>query len=573
MKAGSKQHCEFLRHQGKTIFNQIRGTWCDLLRWTMPYKASWILSQTPGERKNQHIVDPSHLFAMRSCVAGFSEGNTSATRPWYRAGTRDSDTNDSYKAKEWLQHLTRRTLSYLQSSNYYDAATIFYYDFHAVNTGAHYFQELENGGFHVHTLIPGSYYVINDGFGVASILIREFCLNVKSVVDQYGKKNKSGLRDWSNISKNVRKMYEDGNYTQKVDIVHIIMENPDYDISNPNSPMNRKWLELTYEMGGGQGNHNYNGDAEFGDEGGWLKDEVFLKRHTTKRKPFVVGKSTSTFEYGETGPTLDALGLIKSLNKKAIGKDQALEQMLNPTLQGPASLKKSYVNTNPNTYVPLDSRTMASKGKLESIFNISPAIGAVVQDVNELRQMVDKAYYVDYLLYLSQNPKTRTAAETNAIVEEQQRVIGPALLALNTTYNNPVIEWVMDYVLFEDPYLEPPPSELEGQALKPEMVSVFAQAQRAADLPSIDRYVAMISQVAQLDPRVLQKANLDKLADLYEDRLYLPSGLNNPQDKVDAMREQAQMQAQRDAMLQQTLPAVAKSAKDMSAAQSNMSQQ
>jgi len=76
-----------------------------------------------------------------------------------------------------------------------------------------------------------------------------------------------------------------------------------------------------------------------------------------------------------------------------------------------------------------------------------------------------------------------------------------------------------------------------------------------------------MSNVAQLDPRVLDKINLDKFADLYEDRLYLPSGLNNPQSKVDAMREQAQAQAAKQRELEQTLPAVAKAAKDMSGLQ------
>jgi hypothetical protein len=124
----------------------------------------------------------------------------------------------------------------------------------------------------------------------------------------------------------------------------------------------------------------------------------------------------------------------------------------------------------------------------------------------------------------------------------------------------------MDYVLFEDPFLQPPPSELEGQSLKPEMISVFAQAQRAADLPAIDRYVAMVANVAQIDPRILDKANLDKLADLYEDRLYLPAGLNNQQNKVDAKREQAQAEMKRQQALQETIPAMAKAAKDASSA-------
>lgn len=568
MNKTSKQHCEFLRFQAKTKFDRVRGTWCDLLRWTQPHRASWILSQTPGERKNQHIVDPTHILSLRSCVAGFSEGNTSTTRPWARIVTRDEERNENDVNKKWLQHLTSRVMNYLSATNFYNAAGIFYYDYHTVNTGAHYFQELEPSGFFVHTLIPGSYYVINDAFGNANILVREFSLNVKSIVDQYAKYGKDGKPLWDNISNGVKKMYQDGNYTQMMDIVHIIQPNPDFDPRNPDDPQNRQWLELTYEVGGEARNGNMYADGNaFGEIYTDKGKDVFLKRHTTKRKNFVVGKSTETSEYGEKGPTIDALGLIKSLNKKALGQDQALEQMLQPAMQGPAHLRKSYISTAPNTYIPLDARTMGSKQKVESLFQISPAIGAVLQNVGDLRQMVDKIYYADFLLYLSKNPKTRTAAETNAILEEQQRIVGPSLQSLNSTYNVPVLEWVTDYVLFEDPYLQPMPEGLAGQSLRNEFVSIFAQAQKAADLPAVDRYTQMIMNVGQIDPKILQKIDVDKLADLYEDRLYLPSGLNKPQEKVDAMREQAQQQAMRQQQLEQTLPAMAGAAKDLASIQ------
>lgn len=569
MKGNSMQDCEFLRDQAKRKFDKVRTTWCDSLRWALPHKSTWILSQTQGERKNQHIVDATHVLALRSFVAGFLEGNTSASRPWFRIGTRDAERNKSFENKQWLQHYTERVLAYLGASNFYHAAGNFYYDYGVVNTGAHYFEELENG-FHVHTLIPGSYYVLNDAYGEANILIREFALNVKSIVDNYGKKDKNGSIDWSNISHQVKRMYNDGNYGQMVDIVHTIKPNPDFNPEDPDAFDNKQWLELTYELGG-NGGHHYQDGQEFGLTHD-AKGQVFLKRHTTRRKPFVVGKSTDDFEYGEKGPTLDALGLIKSLNKKAISKDQAIEQILKPALQGPASLRKSYISHAPNTFVPLDARTVAGKGKLEPIFQVNPAIGTLIQDVDDMRQQVDKLYYADFLLYLSKNPKTRTATEASAVVEEQQRIIGPNLQSLNFTYNIPVLEWVMDYVLYEDPFLQPAPEGLRGQFLKPEFISVFAQAQKAADLPSIDRYMAMIANVAQIDPKILQKANTDKLADLYEDRLYLPAGLNNSQQKVDAMREQALQAQQRQQQLTETIPAIAKAAKDGASAQAQIEQ-
>ena len=561
MRSNTKQECEYLKHQAKQTFDLVRNDWCDYLRWALPHRSSWILSQTEGQRKNQHIVDPTHILALRSFVAGFLEGNTSASRPWARIGTRDSERDDNFENKEWLQHFTDRVMNYLGTSNFYHAAGNFYYDYGVVNTGAHYFEVLENG-FYVHTLTPASYFVINNSYNEAVVLVREFCLNVKAVVDTYGRVNENGTRDWSNISHGTRKMYEDSNYTEEIDIVHVIKENPEFDPSDPDNIENRKWLELTYEAG--SRTRGANSGNTLMSESVRLDDDVFLKRFTTKRKPFIVGRSTDGFEYGQKGPTSDALGTIKSLNKKAIGKDQALEQMLRPTLQGPASLRKSYISNAPNTFIPLDARSVGKGQKLESVFQINPAIGAVIQDVGDLRQQVDKLYYADFLLYLTNNPKTRTARETDAILEEQQRVIGPNLQSLNFTYNIPVIEWVMDYVLFEDPYLRPPPESMEGQSLKPEFVSVFAQAQKAADLPSVDRYVQSMMNVGQIDPRVMDKVNLDKLADIYEDRLYLPSGLNNPQSKVDAMREQAQAEAKRQQQLEQTLPAVAKAAKDVS---------
>ena len=125
----------------------------------------------------------------------------------------------------------------------------------------------------------------------------------------------------------------------------------------------------------------------------------------------------------------------------------------------------------------------------------------------------------------------------------------------------------MDYVLDEDPYLPPIPEGLQGESLRTEYISVFAQAQKAADLPVIDRYVEMVSNVGQIMPSIFDKINLDKLADIYEDRLFLPAGLNNPQSKVEALREKAMKQAQREQMLNETAPALAGAAKDIAASQ------
>jgi len=560
-----KGHCEYIRQQSKSKFEGIKGTWVEAGSWTLPHKTIILTGGTPGARNNRHIVDATHVLALRSFVAGFLEGNTSASRPWYRIGHRDAELSAFPENRAYLDTLTRRTLEVLGASNFYTAAGAFYYDFGTFNTGAYYIDERPDGSLHFHNLDPGTYYCLNNDLGVADILVREFSLTCKAMIDRYGRK-KDGTPDWSNISERARKMYEDGNYAQTIDIVQVVKPNDHFDNEKPMALLNRPWISMTYELGGSKGQY-YQDGQEFGfgiDPSDKRENGKYLSMKGSKRKPFIVGRSDSTgnFEYGMKGPTTDSLGIIKSLNKKAIGKDIALDQMLKPAVQGPAHLRKSYLTTAPNSFIPLDAQSAAAGG-LKPVFQVNPAIAALNQDVGDLRNQVDKFYYADYLLYLTQNPKTRTATETNAVVQEQQLIIGPNLQSLNWTHNSPIVDFVVDYVLDTDPYLPDPPESLQGEFLKTEFVSVFAQAQKAADLPAIERYIAMATSVGTLKPEIWDKVNLDKLADLYEDRLFLPPGLNNPQSKVEAMRQQQAVQAQRDKAMHETLPAIAGAAKDL----------
>ena len=154
-------------------------------------------------------------------------------------------------------------------------------------------------------------------------------------------------------------------------------------------------------------------------------------------------------------------------------------------------------------------------------------------------------------------------------MSEQQLVIGPALQALNHTLNNPLVDYLADYAINEDPYVGQPPEEIQGTSLRVVFISVFAQAQRAADLPSIDRYMSAMSGLFQAtqDPRIWDKVDTDAYADLYEDRLYLPVGLNRDQGMVDAKREKDAQQQQRQQQMTETLPAVAGAQKDITQAQ------
>lgn len=562
-KGYSLQDCDRLRNRLKSDFEIHRSTWKELMHWTLPYAGRYLSQSTTqsGSRNNHHIVDPSHILALRSYVAGFLEGNTSASRPWYRLDHRDKLMRKIPSVRQYIDDLSWRSLQIAGSSNLYHALAEAYYYYGVVNTAVIFIEEYPDG-LHFRTLAPGTFYLLNDFRGRANHLVREFPMNVGALVKEYGKKDKNGKIDWSNFTSHVRNFYERGDYNQVVMVCNVIKPNDKYDVNQPEVELNRPWISLTYEMV--NGNETI---PEMMNER-YLKNEdgtdKFLRIGAFQRKPFIAFNSTNlnNCPYGEFGPTYVGIGLIKSMNKKAITKDVALEQMVRPTTQGPASIKKSYMTLSPGGNIPLNDAQQLSGG-LKRVFEISPAIQALVNDSDSLTNIINKIYYQDFLLYLTQNPKTRTAREVAAVQSEQQLVIGPNLQSLNWTLNKPLVEYLVNYVIFEDPFIGPPPPELQGESLDPVFISLFAQSQKSADLPSIEKYVGMVANLAPVDRAIVDKLDVDFLADLLDDRLYLPPGLNRDQGKTDAIREKREQQLQQAQQLQETVPALAGAAKDL----------
>lgn len=558
----SRLDFEIMSQDAKERFNQFRADWVEQLLWTTPKRAMWLLGNDRTENiKGYPIIDPTHILAQRSMVAGFSEGNTSATRPWLRYAHPDTDLNTYEPVRRFLQKASDRALMYLQNSNFYNQAGQFYYDYSSVDTGCHIFKRI-NGGIHVYTLMPGSYFVIQNALHEPEALIREFSLHAVALVKRFGKKV-DGKWDWSIFSNRVKELYDKSDTNIKIELREIITRNKDFQPEKPVGGRNRQWFSVIYETGVATGS----GFAQFiNDPTG--PDCKNLEVSYYRTRPFVVGKQLGDSPYGEIGSTSGAIGAIRSINKKAISKDIALEKLLEPTTQGPGHIRKSYLTTQARKHIPLDATAM-TLGGVKPIYEIrGEGIAAVVGDVADNRQQIEKFYYADFLLYLSNNPKTRTAEETRAIVEERQMVLGPALQTLNWSYNIPISEYMLDFVLNEDPVIGEMdiPEELQGEFIKTEFLSVFAQVQRAFDLPQINQYVSQWLTIAQLNPQAWNNINLNELARIYEDRYYLPVGLNNPQSKVDALMRQAQQQQMRQQMIE-ALPAAAQASKNQAEAQ------
>jgi hypothetical protein len=88
----------------------------------------------------------------------------------------------------------------------------------------------------------------------------------------------------------------------------------------------------------------------------------------------------------------------------------------------------------------------------------------------------------------------------------------------------------------------PPPPELQGIDLQVEFVSMLAQAQRAIQTKSVDRFVLTLGQIASFKPDVLDKFDQDYWAETYSDALGVDPKLIVGDGDVALVRKQRQAQ-------------------------------
>ena len=82
MVAGySRQDFEVIRKDAKQKFEERKQDWTEYLLWTLSHRAKHLINPNADKVVGYPIIDGTHVLAHRSFVAGFLEGNTSASRP------------------------------------------------------------------------------------------------------------------------------------------------------------------------------------------------------------------------------------------------------------------------------------------------------------------------------------------------------------------------------------------------------------------------------------------------------------------------------------------------------------
>lgn len=490
-----------------------------------------------GEKNYNEIYDNSATRALRVLGAGLMGGATSPARPWFRYSVADPDLMKRPAVKAWCSKVTQIALDILQKSNTYRALQTIYEELGVFGTAANILMDDFEKVINHYPSTCGEYMLAANYRGEVDTIYREFEKPVVSVVGEFG---------FDNCSDTVKNLYSRGAYETWVPIVHAIEPRLDRDLGKLDQK-NMKFTSCYFER-------DQTGAGKYLREGGMKKFRALCPRWAAAGGDI----------YGN-GPGMEAFGDTRQLQHEQLRKAEGIDYQTKPSLQVPTSYKNRESDRYPGGLMHVDSNGQSSG--VRPAFEVRLDLSALLDDIQDVRERIRGSFYTDLFLMLSsQQDSEKTATEVAELHEEKLLMLGPVLERLHNELFSPLVDAVFERMVLTG-LLPPPPPEMQGAQLNVEFISMLAQAQRAVETNSIDRFVNSMGTIIEVtgDPSVSDKFDKDKWADKYSDMLGIDPELIVSDDKV-ALVRQNRAKAQQQAAATANAESQSKTAKNLAQA-------
>jgi hypothetical protein len=529
------QRIEELKHGRVSWESQ----WRDIAKYQLPQRGEFWRAPNQsnrGDQKTQAILDTAATFSIRTLKAGLMGGLTSPARPWFRLTVTDPNVAQMSSVRGWLDQITEGMMMIFADSNIYEVLLLMYQELGVFGTACAILEEDFDDVIRVYPMTIGEYYLAINHRGKVDTLARRFMFSARQAVQRWGEAA-CGEEVVNKVKANVKE--------SQIAIWHLVEPNKDY---KPGAlgPKGKKfrsvyWLE----------------SAPVGHilaERGYSMWPVLSPRWET----------VSNDPYG-TGPGHQAQPDVRSLQVLAKRRHNAVDKHVNPPMAAPAELQGKPSGTVPG-HINYFAGDLGAK-MMRPLYQTNPGSFAPLQAlIQDTRDIIAKTYYADLFLMISNMDgiQPRNQIEIIARKEEKLMMLGPVLDALRLELLKPLVDYTFEVMVKHRLFgAHAPPEEANGYPLDVELISVLAQAQKAARVGSIERVAAFVGNLAGANPEVLDKLDMDESVDLMADAMGAPVGVVRGDDEVEKIRAaRAKQQAMQAAM--QNASAAAQGAKTLS---------
>lgn len=553
---GKREFFEQLWGRLDTERSSFVSHWQDLADWTLPRRMRIDPSdRNKGDKRNRLIINNTAKYAHRTLESGLHAGLTSPARPWMKLETRDPGLMKVPAVKAYLEEVTQRMLAVFAQTNLYNVLPTVYGNIGLFSTSAMSILPDSEDLFRAYNYPVGSYCVATNSRGVVNTFAREYEMTVFQIVEQFGVVPGTTLIDWSNISRTIRSLWNQGDTEAAVRVRWFVVPNREY---NPER-LESRFLPFTscyYEVG--ENGLGRDGQGTFLRESGFRSFPIMSPRWEV----------TDGDSYGTDCPGMTALGDTRQLQIEEREKGKAIAKGVTPSLVGPSSLRTQKTSLLPGDVTYQDVRE--GMIGLKPIHDVNPGwLQHLTFDLAGVEQRIKRAYYEDLFLMMQTLDPVRgvqppTAREVEERHEEKLIALGPTLERTADELHDPLIDRV--FLMMADAGLLPEaPEELQGAALKVEYVSILQQAQKTIGVASSDRFLQTIIPLGDAFPETRYKLDPMQIVDDYADMLGARPLWVRPTDEARAMAEAEAAQQRKIAEAQQA-QLLAGAAKDASQA-------
>ena len=485
--------------------------WQDCAKYCLPYKADITEKKASGTKHDTDIYDSTARRSSQILAAGLMSYLTNPTSEWFVMET-DEELMKDDATKAFFAAANKKQRAGLQASNFYNQLHENYKELGVFGTAGMYNEEDPE--------IAVRYF---------SREIKEllFCENERGKIDQVYRVFELSVRQaylrWgANAGKTVNEKYLAKKYDECLDFIHVVTPREAYDKKKAdatNKPIASYWISKI--------------DKHLISEGGY------------EEMPFNIARwDKKTGEKHGYSPAMDCLPEIKTAN--AIKKTMLRQgqKMVDPPIILPHDGYTLPINMNAKgTNYKTSSIGVAGAEEKIEVLRPEGSLAAGETLLADERQTIKETFFVDLFLLLISR-KNMTAEEVAQRVEEKMLILGPVIGRLQDELLGPMLTRDFMIRLRRGDFGDVPP-QLVGQPLKPKYVSLLAKAQRLAESRTTQNFLMVVGSIAQLDPRVVDKVDLDEVVNILHDLSGVdPKVLRKDEDVKDMREQRAQQEAE-----------------------------
>ena len=252
-----RHRLELLKAQLERERASFQYQWRDINDFVRPRRGRFFVNDSnKGDRRNLKIIDSTATFASKNLAAGMMSGVSSPSRPWFKMGAFDPADDARDDGKEWFHINTSRMKSVLIRSNLYSILPILYGDMGDFGTGCMYMDEDVESIVRFYSFPIGSYMISSNASGKIDTFVREFQMTVRQVVEMFARNPENPNEyDWTNVSTQVKSMWDNNHKENWIIVVHAVIPNENYKEEALESRF-KKYVSIYYERGNSGSSNN-----------------------------------------------------------------------------------------------------------------------------------------------------------------------------------------------------------------------------------------------------------------------------------------------------------------------------